>query len=283
MQPAEKRPEPTLWPAQLSRAGRTFPVTLDSDATSTSSLVWMTSHPPRLPHARERYSPREVCGGQQGRDLQMLHVQRRHQWTAAQPLVPEPGPAESWQLVFRLPGAGPVGHSQQVRRGGFPSRAAATRTRDEVQALSREELAGQSWKVERWLRYWLSTRTALRPTTLRVYTQHVHDHLIPRLGQVRLAELSARQVTAAFTALATRPTPRRRHADRRDPAARARHPARGAERRHPRRPDHGQPGPPGRTGPRTPPTPGGVDSGTGRRLAATRHPGTGHGMDPRNN
>jgi integrase len=110
----------------------------------------------------------------------------------------------SWYFDCRVPDL--WGHSKQVRHGGFPSRAAASRARDEVQALSREELAGHSWTLEQWLRYWLSTRTALRPTTLRVYTQHVDDHLIPLLGQVRLAQLSARQVTTAFTTLATNPT-----------------------------------------------------------------------------
>jgi hypothetical protein len=61
------------------------------------------------------------------------------------------------------------GRSVQVRRDGFPSRAAA-RT---ALAESREQYAGRTWTVARWLCYWLATRTSIRPTTLRVYTHHV--------------------------------------------------------------------------------------------------------------
>jgi hypothetical protein len=32
--------------------------------------------------------------------------------------------------------------------------------------------------VARWLRYWLSTRISIRPSTLRSYTEHVERHLI---------------------------------------------------------------------------------------------------------
>ena len=40
-------------------------------------------------------------------------------------------------------------------------------------AESQEEHAGRTWTVARWLRYWLTTRTSIRATTLRVYTRHV--------------------------------------------------------------------------------------------------------------
>jgi integrase len=70
----------------------------------------------------------------------------------------------------------------------------------------------------RWLRYWLSTRTSIRPSTRRAYTQHVEGHLIPQLGRIRLAELTNRQVTAVFATLAAadtrygrRPTPATLH------------------------------------------------------------------------
>lgn len=72
------------------------------------------------------------------------------------------------------------GRSEQVRRGGFTSRAAACRARAEVLDQSSEQLAGRSWTVGRWLRYWLTTRTSIRPTT---YTHHVETHLIPAIGR----------------------------------------------------------------------------------------------------
>jgi integrase len=56
--------------------------------------------------------------------------------------------------------------------------------------------------VARWLRYWLTTRTSIRPSTLRSYTEHVELHLIPHLGRVRLGELTGRQVADMFRDLA---------------------------------------------------------------------------------
>ena len=94
------------------------------------------------------------------------------------------------------------GKSVQVRRGGFPTQVAAKRARDEVLAASCEQLAGQTWTVARWLRSWLSTRTSIRPTTLRSYTQHVETFLIPQLGDLRLAEVTSRHLTAMFADLA---------------------------------------------------------------------------------
>lgn len=42
---------------------------------------------------------------------------------------------------------------------------------------------------------------------MRVYTQHVETYLIPALGDIRLANLTSRQITAAFAELATGHTP----------------------------------------------------------------------------
>ncbi len=52
------------------------------------------------------------------------------------------------------------------------------------------------------MRYWLTTRTSIRPSTLRSYTEHVEQHLIPHLGRIRLGELTGRDVAAMFTILA---------------------------------------------------------------------------------
>jgi hypothetical protein len=87
----------------------------------------------------------------------------------------------SWQFDCRVKDI--RGRSTQVRRGGFPSQAAATRARDDVLDQSLERFTGQHWTVERWLRYWLTTSTSIRPTTLRVYTQHIEQYLIPQLGK----------------------------------------------------------------------------------------------------
>ncbi len=94
------------------------------------------------------------------------------------------------------------GRRERVRRGGYPSRAEAQAARDELLERSRAEWTTQTWTVARWLRHWLSTRSSIRPSTLRSYTDHVERHLIPYLGRIRLGELTGRDVAAMFAALA---------------------------------------------------------------------------------
>ncbi|MET7418224.1 hypothetical protein [Dactylosporangium sp. NPDC005555] len=110
----------------------------------------------------------------------------------------------NWQFDCRVRDI--RGRSTQVRRGGFPSQAAATRARDGVLDQSLERFTGQRWTVERWLRYWLTTRTSIRPTTLRVYTQHIEQYLIPHLGRLRLADVTVRHLTGMFADLAKQTT-----------------------------------------------------------------------------
>jgi hypothetical protein len=95
-----------------------------------------------------------------------------------------------------------MGRRERVRRGDFPTRTVARRTRDETLNRSREDQADQAWTLERWLRYWLSTRVGIRPTTRLSHTQYIERFLIPHLGKIRLAELTARQLTVFFGAVA---------------------------------------------------------------------------------
>src|SRR6266498_5359938 len=87
--------------------------------------------------------------------------------------------AWSWQLVLPRSVATVWGRRERVRRGGYPSRTAAAAARDELLGRSPEECTTQAWTVGRWLRYWLATRTSIRPSTLRAYTEHVERHLLP--------------------------------------------------------------------------------------------------------
>ena len=88
--------------------------------------------------------------------------------------------------TFHASAANLLGRSERVRRGGFASQAAARRARDEWLARTGEERTAQSWTMEQWLRYWLSTRTTIRPTTRLHYTRDVDNVLIPHLGRYRL-------------------------------------------------------------------------------------------------
>jgi integrase len=71
-----------------------------------------------------------------------------------------------------------------------------------VLGRSRTDQASHAWTLARWLRYWLSTRVAIRPTTRLSHTHYIERFLIPHLGTIRLAELTTRHLTAFFTAVA---------------------------------------------------------------------------------
>jgi hypothetical protein len=95
-----------------------------------------------------------------------------------------------------------MGRRERVRRGGYQRRAATRQARDEVLGRSREGQTSHAWTLARWLRYWLSARGGIRPTTRLSHTQYIDRFLIPHLGTIRLAELTGRQLTVFFGAVA---------------------------------------------------------------------------------
>lgn len=107
----------------------------------------------------------------------------------------------SWYLSLDLP-AGTDGGRRRVRRGGYPTRDAARR------ALAQLVMPGPGGRdaapvtVGQWLERWLGQRAGPRESTRRGYASHVRLYLAPYLGRVLLAELSASQVQAMFTAIA---------------------------------------------------------------------------------
>jgi Site-specific recombinase XerD len=106
----------------------------------------------------------------------------------------------SW--YFQCSARNLLGVPERARRGGFASRAAAMRARDEWLAATTQERTARSWTVAQWLRYWLSTRTSIRATTRLHYTGDVQRFLIPHLGEIRLSDLDARRLRAAFAEIA---------------------------------------------------------------------------------
>jgi hypothetical protein len=98
-----------------------------------------------------------------------------------------PGPGAGEQIH----GASPVIHPGDTHNR---IRAALAVTCHRVQ-----EQTSAGWTVGRWLRYWLSTRTAIRPTTRLSHTGYVDQFLIPHLGAIPLAQLSTQRLAGMFT------------------------------------------------------------------------------------
>src|SRR5690349_25103502 len=86
------------------------------------------------------------------------------------PRLPQRGHG-SW--YFHSSATNLLGRRERARRGGYPSQAAARRARDAWLAGTAADRTAQGWTVERWLRYWLDSRTHLRATTRFHYTRDV--------------------------------------------------------------------------------------------------------------
>lgn len=69
----------------------------------------------------------------------------------------------SW--YFHCSAANLLGRPERVRRGGYPSQAAARRARDQWLGSAAADRTAVGWTVQRWLWHWLDTRTRIRPTT----------------------------------------------------------------------------------------------------------------------
>ena len=103
----------------------------------------------------------------------------------------------TWYFSLELPS--PSGDRRRVRRGGFASKSAAVAA---LAALSGAAPGSvQGLRVGEWLERWLASRVSLRASTSRGYAAHVRGYLIPYLGGIPLAELSAADVQGMFTAI----------------------------------------------------------------------------------
>jgi hypothetical protein len=72
-----------------------------------------------------------------------------------------------------------------------------------------------------WLTMWLAGRKGLRASTVRSYHTHIHAHLIPVIGHIRLDRLRAVDVGAVFEAIDERSDLVTRARTSGDPALRA--------------------------------------------------------------
>jgi hypothetical protein len=64
------------------------------------------------------------------------------------------------------------GRRERLRRGGYPTRREPIAARDTLLGDG-DTATAEGWTMQRWLRYWLTTRTKIRPTILRSYQVHV--------------------------------------------------------------------------------------------------------------
>jgi hypothetical protein len=106
----------------------------------------------------------------------------------------------SWESAAD-PGSG---KRRQISRSGFSTVKAAKVDRAEYIRTHRGGPADRSLTVGQYLDVWISGKIdakTIRPSTARSYSQHIRQHIAPRLGRYRLADLSGQQLERAFSDL----------------------------------------------------------------------------------
>jgi integrase len=104
---------------------------------------------------------------------------------------------------------------RQVKRGSFATKTAAEDALAElVDAASKGTVAhGERQTVAAFIRQWLADkeRGQIRPTTARLYREHIEDYIIPAIGGVRLRDVRPGHIEQVL-AFVARPRPGRRSA-----------------------------------------------------------------------
>jgi len=103
----------------------------------------------------------------------------------------------SWYFSADLPSA--AGDRHRARRGGFPTQDAAAAALEALASPPAGPEPGLS--TREWLSRWLASRVSLRASTSRGYAAHMRSYLVPYLGGIPLAALTAGDVQAMFTAV----------------------------------------------------------------------------------
>jgi len=85
--------------------------------------------------------------------------------------------------------------------GGFPTRTAAKRARDDARAAVHRGtyVAPQDMTVAAWLQQWITAHEVeLKPSTARTYRANIDRYLIPTIGQERVQSLSPSRLSVLF-------------------------------------------------------------------------------------
>lgn len=106
------------------------------------------------------------------------------------PTLPSSPRHGSWTFAVDMPAL--TGRRSTLRRGGFPTRAAAVAGLDHVLECERAGIViDDSESVADYLDTWLHEKArSLKPTTLAIYTGYVTKDLVPALGAIRLEKLN---------------------------------------------------------------------------------------------
>src|SRR5699024_3025184 len=108
-------------------------------------------------------------------------------------------PHGSWVYVADLGPDPATGKRRQIRKSGY---ATSDEAYDALSTFLASVATGTAshdkrMTVEAWLTEWIKAKEfeGLRPSTLRAYRQHIDQHLVPKIGRVRLDDLRGRMTS----------------------------------------------------------------------------------------
>ena len=111
-----------------------------------------------------------------------------------------------WAFKVDLPRDPATGQRRQRQKGGFATRKAAEEgLTDLLGEIRTDVVAGTGTiKLEGWLNEWLAAvKPSLRPSTYSLYSTAVTSWITPRIGALKLAEVTPQVVQRLYTDLAS--------------------------------------------------------------------------------
>ena len=117
------------------------------------------------------------------------------------PGLADPGHGSCY-LAVDLPGPADGCPRDRVRRGGYPTRTAATRALAELRQPDPRNLLDPTMSTGAWPHTWLASRISLAPISAQGYGIHIRLYLDPFLGRIPLRNLNRARVQEMFTQLA---------------------------------------------------------------------------------
>jgi len=103
----------------------------------------------------------------------------------------------SWQWALEY-GRDSNGRRLQTSKAGFATKAAAQDALQQMVRTLMTDVTLTSLTIQEYLETWLTSKHALKPTTMALYTEFTTNYLVPHLGQIRLLELRAHHLDRMY-------------------------------------------------------------------------------------
>jgi len=103
----------------------------------------------------------------------------------------------TWRYVLEY-GRDSNGARLQTSKSGFATKAAAQDALQQMVRTLMTDVNLTSLTVREYLETWLTSKHALKPTTMALYTEFTTNYLAPHLGQIRLLELRAHHLDRMY-------------------------------------------------------------------------------------